>query len=161
MSQIAPLADPPSSYNDLKTQHIKVSHVPASSPTPTPVILITLNRPEKYNAFTDLMQRELVSTYAAIDVDNRVKAVVITGAGSKAFCAGADLEIGFLGGASKSGDVKVHAKTERDVDHRDGGGRVSLAIHNCSKPTIAAITGSAVGVGITMCLVSILLCFVH
>ncbi|RMZ82421.1 hypothetical protein DV737_g2131, partial [Chaetothyriales sp. CBS 132003] len=135
-----PQAVPPSSYQTLALQHIKVSHVPESSPTPTSVILITLNRPEKYNAFTRLMQREMCQVYELIEVDPRVKCVVVTGAGSKAFCAGADLEIGFGSGGGK------------DVDHRDGGGRVSLSIHQSSKPTIAAINGSAVGVGITMCL---------
>lgn len=109
---------PPSSYASLPWRHIKVSHVPEFSPSPTPVILITLNRPEKYNAFTGAMQEDLCKAYELIDVDDRVKCVVLTGAGSKAFCAGADLEIGFLGGASKDG--RNTAKTERDIDHRDG-----------------------------------------
>ena len=65
------------------------------------------------------MQREICKIYEMIDVDNRVKCVVITGAGPRAFCAGADLEIGFLGGAGKDGSP-VNAKSERDVDHRDG-----------------------------------------
>jgi enoyl-CoA hydratase/carnithine racemase len=114
-----PQLEPPSSYQTLPFQHIKVSHVPESSPTPTPVLLITLNRPEKYNAFTGIMQRDICKVYELIDIDPRVKCVVITGGGTKAFCAGADLEIGFLGGASKDGSP-VNAKTERDVDHRDG-----------------------------------------
>ena len=119
--QIAPppAIQPPSSYASLPWRHIKVSHVPESSPTPTPVILITLNRPDKYNAFTGTMQEDLCKAYELIDADDRVKAVVLTGAGSKAFCAGADLEIGFLGGASKGGQQRS-AKDERDIDHRDG-----------------------------------------
>jgi enoyl-CoA hydratase/carnithine racemase len=96
------------------------------------------------------MMQEVIEFYNLIEYDSRVKAVVIMGAGDKAFCAGADLEIGFLGGASKSGSSG--SKVERDVDHRDGGGKASLAIHNCSKPTVAAINGAAVGVGITMTL---------
>ncbi|KIW99819.1 uncharacterized protein Z518_10747 [Rhinocladiella mackenziei CBS 650.93] len=140
----------PDSYASLPCRHIRVSHVPASSPTPTPVILITLNRPEKHNAFTDVMREDLERVYELLDIDERVKVVVLTGAG-RSYCAGADLEIGFLGARDEKGEIK-NPKTERDVDHRDGGGRVSLAIHHCSKPTIAAIQGAAVGVGITMCL---------
>jgi enoyl-CoA hydratase/carnithine racemase len=84
------------------------------------------------------------------------------------FCVGADLDVGFGGGASRSGESVVEV-SERDLDHRDrhviqlsltldaalttnSGGRVALAIQKCCKPTIAAIQGSAVGIGITMCL---------
>lgn len=107
---------PPQSYSQLPFGHIKVSHVPESSPTATPVLVITLNRPDKHNAFTSQMQREICQTYEYIENDNRVKVVVITGAGPRSFCAGADLEIGFLGGASKSGAQNTgNAKVERDV----------------------------------------------
>ena len=164
-----PVVQLPASYADLPVQQVKVSHIPASSPTPTPVLLVTLNRPDKNNAFTDQMREEMQLIYQLIDLDDRVKAVVLTGAG-RMFCAGADLEAGFLGSTNKSGGP-TRGKSERDIDHRDGyvnrlvnifpversqgydsGGRVSLAIHNCSKPTIAAINGSGVGVGMTMTL---------
>jgi enoyl-CoA hydratase/carnithine racemase len=99
------------------------------------------------------MQQQISAFYSLIEHDVRVKCVVLMGAGDKAFCAGADLEIGFLGGASKTGAATAqNAKKERDVDHRDGGGKASLAIYHSSKPTIAAINGAAVGVGITMTL---------
>ncbi|KAJ9646059.1 uncharacterized protein PV06_01901 [Exophiala oligosperma] len=140
----------PESYTSLPLQHIKVSHVPESSRTTTPVILITLNRPEKHNAFTDVMRQDLERVYELVNIDPRVKVVVLTGAG-RSFCAGADLDIGFIGAKDENGVIR-NPKTERDVDHRDGGGRASLAIHQCSKPTIAAIQGACVGVGITMCL---------
>jgi enoyl-CoA hydratase/carnithine racemase len=132
--------DFPGSYATLPYQHIRLSHVPPSSSIPTPVILVSLYRPGKHNAFTETMTNELVNAFNLLSSDSRVKCIVVTGHG-KMFCAGADLEIG-LGKDSKD--------TVRD--HRDGGGRVALAIHHCTKPVIAAINGSAVGVGITMCL---------
>jgi enoyl-CoA hydratase/carnithine racemase len=129
----------PSSYSSLPFQHIRLSHVPSSSPTPTPVILITLYRPGKHNAFTDTMTQDLETAFSLLSLDPRVKTIVVTGH-DKMFCAGADLDTGL----SYKGD------TPRT--HRDGGGRVTLAIHRCTKPVIAAINGSAVGVGITMTL---------
>ena len=108
----------PDSYANLPFRHIKVSHVPESSPTATPVILITLYRPNKHNAYTEVMREDLDKVYELIDIDDRVKVVVLTGAG-RSFCAGADLEIGFLGAPDETGQVE-RPKTERDVDHRDG-----------------------------------------
>lgn len=140
----------PSSYAKLELPDIKISHVPESSAEPTPVLVLSLNRPKNHNAFTRPMQDSMTYFYELVNQDPRVKCVVLTGSG-KMFCAGADLDIGFGGGASKSGEKKETVR-EREVDHRDGGGRVSLAIHQCSKPTIAAIQGSAVGVGMTMVL---------
>ncbi|EAW08527.1 enoyl-CoA hydratase/isomerase family protein [Aspergillus clavatus NRRL 1] len=131
----------PTSYEALPTTHIKVAHHPAGSPTATPVVIVSLNRPEKHNAFTQIMAENLEKVFGMFDLDERVKAVVLTGAGN-AFCAGADLEIGFGGGRERV----------RTTDHRDSGGRVALAIHRCRKPTIAAMQGSAVGVGMTMTL---------
>ncbi|OBT39168.1 hypothetical protein VE00_10261 [Pseudogymnoascus sp. WSF 3629] len=130
---------PPANYADVPYTQIRVSHVPASSPTPTPVILITLYRPAKYNAYTEVMTREMSNAFALLSADDRVKSIVVTGHG-KMFCAGADLDIGF-----EFGD-------DTDRTHRDGGGITSLSIFRCTKPVIAAINGSAVGVGITMTL---------
>ena len=131
--------DLPSSYAALPFEQIRVSHVPESSKEVTPVVVLTLYRPKNYNAFTEVLMRECERAFELFDVDDRVKCIVITGSG-RMFCAGADLDIGFS-----------HGK-EPIRDHRDGGGRVSLAIHRCRKPTIGAIQGSAVGVGITMTL---------
>ncbi|KAH8698699.1 enoyl-CoA hydratase/isomerase family protein [Talaromyces proteolyticus] len=136
--------DIPSSYATLPTKYIRLSHVPADSPTPTKVILVTLNRPEKHNAWIKDMARELEAVYKQFDVDDRVRAIVLTGAG-KMFCAGADLEVGFLGGQGE----KDLAGPSGAKDHRDSAGWVTLAMHNCRKPTVVAINGSAVGVGIT------------
>jgi enoyl-CoA hydratase/carnithine racemase len=85
------------------------------------------------------MMNELVHAFALIDVDPRVKCAIVTGHG-KIFCAGADLASSFKGGE------------EPVREHRDGGGRVALAIHRCRKPVIGALQGSAVGIGITMTL---------
>lgn len=135
------MASLPASYATLPYKDIRVSHVPASSPTPTPVILITLYRPGKHNAFTEQMTYDLESAFDTLSADPRVKAIVVTGHGGKIFCAGADLE----GGGFETGTDTVR-------NHRDGGGRVSMAIYRCTKPVIAAMNGSAVGVGITMTL---------
>lgn len=113
-----PVIQLPASYATLPTRHVKVSHIPASSPTPTPVLLITLNRPDKNNAFTEIMKEDMELIYQLVDLDDRVKAVVLTGAG-RMFCAGADLEAGFLGSSTKAGGP-TREKSERDVDHRDG-----------------------------------------
>ncbi|KAI9820100.1 MAG: hypothetical protein M1832_003807 [Thelocarpon impressellum] len=130
---------PPASYASLPWRQIRVSHVPASSTTVTKVILVTLYRPGKHNSFTDTMAADMVHAFSLFDIDDRVKAVVVTGDGNM-FCAGADLEVGLK--------VGEHAVRE----HRDSGGSTVLAIHRCRKPTIAAINGSAVGVGMTMTL---------
>ncbi|KAL9115783.1 MAG: hypothetical protein Q9227_000151 [Pyrenula ochraceoflavens] len=135
----------PSSYATLPFVQIRVSHVPADYPTPTPVIVVELYRPKNNNAFTNQMMIELEEVFGLSSVDDRVKVIVLCGYGNRIFCAGADLDIG-LGG----GDLR--GKEERQSEHRDGGGRVALAIHNCHKPTIVALNGSAVGVGITMTL---------
>ncbi|HEX4335708.1 MAG TPA: enoyl-CoA hydratase-related protein [Polyangiaceae bacterium] len=107
------------------------------------VATITLNRPERLNAYTPEMRDALVDTFRAVDVDDSVRVVVVTGAG-RAFCAGADL--------SASAGATFSHPDARLADYRDGGGRVALAIFRCRKPVIAAINGPAVGVGITMTL---------
>ncbi len=110
------------------------------------IATITLNRPDKLNAFTNTMMREVISAFDATDVDDEVRAVIVTGSG-RGFCAGADLSAGgdtFSGGGS---DVA----TKQGVP-RDGGGLVALRIFESLKPVIGAINGSAVGVGATMTL---------
>jgi enoyl-CoA hydratase/carnithine racemase len=111
------------------------------------IATITLNRPDKLNAFTNVMMRELIDAFDQVDADDNVRAVIVTGAG-RGFCAGADLSSGgdtFAagGGGERSGPDGVP---------RDGGGLVSLRIFELTKPIIAAINGPAVGVGITMTL---------
>jgi enoyl-CoA hydratase/carnithine racemase len=75
----------PESYASLPFQHIRLSHVPASSPTPTKVILVTLYRPGKHNAFTGIMIEELERTFDLLSADSRVRCVVLTGHGYVSF----------------------------------------------------------------------------
>tara|TARA_A100001037_G_scaffold291841_2_gene306384 strand:+ start:4140 stop:4997 length:858 start_codon:yes stop_codon:yes gene_type:complete len=109
------------------------------------ILTLTLNRPERLNAFNRVMQSEMIDAFDAADADDEVKAIIVTGAG-RAFCAGADLE---AGGDTFNADNR---EDRPDGLQPDGGGRVSLRIHDLNKPIIAAINGPAVGVGITMTL---------
>ena len=107
------------------------------------IATITLNRPERLNAFTGTMMHELIAAFDQVDADDDVRVVILTGAG-RAFCAGADLAGG--------GRTFEHDESRSASAHRDGGGRVSLRIFDLRKPIIVAINGPAVGVGITMTL---------
>lgn len=110
------------------------------------VALVTLDRPERLNAFTPTMQRELVDIFDRTDGTDEVRVVLVTGAG-RAFCAGADLSSGRA--------APNPAETEPDFVGsipRDGGGVVSLRVARSLKPVIAAFNGPAVGVGVTMTL---------
>ena len=109
------------------------------------VATITLHRPEKLNAFTVTMMKELIAAFDRTDADDAVRAVIVTGAG-RAFCAGADVS-----GGGQTFDYE--SQGEREVrEFRDGGGLVSLRIFESKKPVIAAFNGPAVGVGVTMTL---------
>ncbi len=125
------------------------------------ILTITLNRPDKLNAFTGQMMAELIAAFDAADADDEVRAIILTGAG-RAFCAGADLSSGAATfDYAKRADrpdkqgTPLTAGGEMDWSSelvRDGGGRVTLRIYECLKPVIAAINGPAVGIGITMVL---------
>jgi enoyl-CoA hydratase/carnithine racemase len=110
------------------------------------VATVTLNRPEKLNAVTSVLLRELISAFDEADADDAVRAVIVTGAG-RAFCAGADLSAG-----TQAFDRSTLERPEADGEHRDGGGFVTLRIYDMKKPVIAAINGPAVGFGVTMTL---------
>ncbi|MDP1643424.1 MAG: crotonase/enoyl-CoA hydratase family protein [Phenylobacterium sp.] len=113
------------------------------------IALLTLNRPEKLNAFNPLMNRELIAAFDLTDADDDVRAVIVTGAG-RGFCAGADLAGGGSTFDYDRRDVDpLGQRTESGV-YRDGGGLVSLRIYDSLKPVIAAVNGAAVGVGVTM-----------
>jgi enoyl-CoA hydratase/carnithine racemase len=111
------------------------------------IATVTLNRPDFMNAFTPTMGAELEKIFEEADRDDSIRVVVVTGAG-RAFCAGADLSLGAM-----TFDVSRREGRNINIDeHRDEGGKVSLAIWKCRKPVIGAINGHAVGVGITMAL---------
>jgi enoyl-CoA hydratase/carnithine racemase len=120
------------------------------------IATITLNRPDKLNAFNRTMMDELITAFDAADKDDAVRAVIVTGAG-RGFCAGADLSAGAQTfDYEKRGAVKPGAggglPDLSDDSARDGGGRVTLRIYDSLKPVIAAINGPAVGIGATMLL---------
>ncbi|MCS6987426.1 MAG: crotonase/enoyl-CoA hydratase family protein [Sphingomonadaceae bacterium] len=127
------------------------------------IATLTLNRPDKLNAFTGRMMHELIAAFDETDARDDVRVVIVTGAG-RAFCAGADLSAGAQTfdyaaraddpASPRAGhDSPVRADGTVDYAHeavRDGGGRVTLRIFESLKPVIAAVNGPAVGVGVTM-----------
>lgn len=109
------------------------------------ILTITLNRPERLNAFNQTMMTEIMDALDKADADDNVKAIIVTGAG-RGFCAGADLS-----GGSNTFDYESNGRSSGDpADHRDGGGLLTLRIFQCMKPIISACNGPAVGVGATM-----------
>ena len=126
------------------------------------ILILTLNRPEQLNSFTVTMADELEHAFRRASADDEVAAVVVTGAG-RAFCAGMDLTVGTEAGGNPFGLDHTLTPTVADLTDRldapeiergvrDTGGRVTLAIYECTKPVIAAINGPAVGIGATMTL---------
>lgn len=109
--------------------------------------ILTLDRPERLNAYTGHMMGEIIAALDESDADDAVRAVIFTGAGDRAFCAGADL-------SPADGDAPFASKDEvsdlSDERVRDGGGRLTLRLFRSKKPLIAACNGVAVGVGATM-----------
>ncbi len=110
------------------------------------VLTLTLERPERLNAFTHRMRDEMIHAFDRADRDDDIRAVIVTGAG-RAFCAGADLATG-----GDTFNYKHRDGQEEAAGHRDGGGRLALRVFECIKPVIAAVNGPAVGIGATMTL---------
>ena len=135
MSEPAPAA--PSSAGDSQFEQIRTELADR-------VLTITLNRPERLNAWTSTMARELIEAFDRADADDEVRAIVVTGAG-RGFCAGADLASG-----GETFDYRKRGAT--DPVPRDNGGEFTLRVFESTKPVIAAINGPAVGVGATMTL---------
>ena len=122
------------------------------------IFTLTLNRPDRMNAFTPQMMTEMIAAFDSADADDAVRAVIVTGAG-RAFCAGADLASGnaTFDYAKRLDKIEqgspINADGSVDYSHpgvRDNGGRLTLRIFSCKKPVIGAINGAAVGIGATM-----------
>jgi len=109
------------------------------------VTVVTLNKAEKMNSYNVALHTELLEAIQNADADPKSRVIVVTGAG-RAFCAGADISDGF------SGAGFTQAPPQIDGINRDYGGILTLAIHECDTPIIAAINGVAVGIGATMTL---------
>ncbi len=128
------------------------------------VMIVTLDRPAAMNAFTAQMKDELVAALDEADGDDACRAVVFTGAGERAYCAGADLSAGAAtfdyesrgrGDTRDAGASPVGADGSIDWSHplvRDSGGELTMRIFAAKKPVIGAINGAAVGIGATMTL---------
>jgi enoyl-CoA hydratase/carnithine racemase len=114
------------------------------------VATMTLNRPDRLNAFNGQMMQDMIAAFDATDADDNVRAVIVTGAG-RGFCAGADLAGGgdtFNVDARTPADRAARAGTSSVS--RDGGGLLTLRIYDSLKPVISACNGPAVGIGVTM-----------
>jgi enoyl-CoA hydratase/carnithine racemase len=122
------------------------------------ILTITLNRPDKLNAFTLQMAHELMDAFERANQDSDVRAIIVTGAGN-AFSAGMDLSVGGnIFGLDESLEPTLADMRERLSDPaiangvRDTGGKLTLRIFESTKPVIGAINGAAVGIGVTMTL---------
>lgn len=118
------------------------------------ILTISLNRPEKLNAFDDVMRRELINAFDRADKDDGIRAIIVTGEG-RAFCAGADLAPGAEAFDIDARRAPVKRLPNGAVDYsdpnvRDSGGQLTLRIFQSLKPVIAAVNGPAVGIGVNM-----------
>ena len=115
------------------------------------VLTVTLNRPDKLNAYTVTMGREIAEAFKRADEDDSVRVVIVTGAG-RGFCAGADISAGAGSFDSSSAGAGKGVFGSEGTEKRRTQDHFVARIFNCRKPSICAINGAAVGVGITLTL---------
>jgi enoyl-CoA hydratase/carnithine racemase len=118
-----------------------------------PIAIVTLNRPDKLNAYTATMGVELADAFRKADEDDDVRVVILTGAG-RAFCAGADVSSGadsFDASSGKAASLAPQTRTPEALSTGSRGGFIG-AMFNCRKATIVAFNGPAVGIGVTLAL---------
>ncbi|MCX7567985.1 crotonase/enoyl-CoA hydratase family protein [Sulfitobacter sp. F26169L] len=113
------------------------------------VMIITLNRPDRLNAFTVTMMDDMIAALDVADADDGVRAVIVTGAG-RGFCAGVDLDDPDAFTDARPDPASTDEQVWSNPDNRDMGGKLSLRLFNSLKPVIAAVNGPAVGIGMTM-----------
>jgi len=107
------------------------------------IVLLTLNRPDRLNAWTPVMSAELTDAIEAADADASVGAVVVTGAG-RGFCAGADISAVF--------DAQLSGDSGASTSSRPARARDWIELIRSTKPIVAAVNGPSIGVGLTMIL---------
>ncbi len=123
------------------------------------ILIITLDRPDRMNAFTAGMKDDMIAAFDEADADDAVRAVIVTGSGERVYCAGADLYEGaktfdYVARGDR-GDSPIGDDGTVDYAHplvRDNGGELTMRIFAAKKPVIGAINGAAVGIGATMTL---------
>ena len=113
------------------------------------VMTLTLNRPDRLNAFNRLMMDEMIAALDMADADDGVHAIIVTGAG-RGFCAGVDLSEEDAFSSARLDPLTTDAATWNRPENRDMGGILALRLFDCLKPVIAAVNGPSVGIGTTM-----------
>ncbi len=128
-----------------------MSPAPISTEITDGVMTLTLNRPDRLNAFTQTMLEAMIDALDRADGDDAVRAVIVTGAG-RGFCAGVDLDAPDAFTAARVDPMATDPAVWDDPANRDMGGVLALRLFNCLKPVIGAVNGPAVGIGATMTL---------